>query len=315
MKFLLIGGTGIIGIGIARQLLEREQEVYCMDYAPNFEALRSLNNYSFPIKAYKGDIICLQSLIELIKNVKPDVIINLAYLMSTPTDESFYGSAKTNVLGITNIFEAARLMDVSRVIYASSVAVYGDSQAYYGDREITEDDGCPPWQITRLYAATKTLNEQFARRYTEKYGMELVAVRPCIILAPGRESGRTATIARMIHWPAKNKAVHVPFRIDMPVCVQYVEDTAHVFVRIALAKSVMYPCYNSGGHNTTLREIYEIVKKYIPTAEISFDESASDHKLINKIDNKRISEEFGIRFFKLEENIKKIIDSVKFDFK
>jgi len=153
------------------------------------------------------------------------------------------------------------------------------------------------------------MNEQFARRYSEKYGMELVAVRPCIILAAGRETGRTATIARMIHWPARGRAVQVPFRCDMPVCVQYVEDTASVFSGIALAEALAYNCYNSGGHSTTLREICNLVKRRVPGAQITFDESAPDHKLVYRIDDTRVRQDVGLSFPTLEENIRKIIDT------
>lgn len=310
MRFLVIGGTGTIGIAIIRQLLGYGHHVACMDFLPSQEAFKTLGGKAAEVPAYRADISDLQSLIEVIKEEGPATVINLAYLMSTPTTEFLYGSAKVNVLGIANIFEAARLMDIKRVIYASSVAVYGDFQSYYGDRPVREDDGCPAWDITRIYAATKIANEIFARRYTEKYGLELVSVRPCIILAPGRESGRTATIARMIHWPPQGKKVRVPFRADMPVCVQYVEDTASVFSGLAMKEKLAFGCYNSGGHMTSLRHIAGIVKKYVPEAEIEFDEKAPDHKLVNKIDSSRIREELGIVFPSLEENIAAIIKRV-----
>ena len=57
----------------------------------------------------------------------------------------------------------------------------------------------------------KNLNH-LDKRYRAKYGMSLIAVRPPIILAEERESGRTAPIARMIHWPVRGKKVKVPFR-------------------------------------------------------------------------------------------------------
>lgn len=307
MRFLVIGGTGTIGISIVRRLLGYDHHVACMDVMPSQGALKTTGDKAAEVPVYRADISNLQSLLEVVKEERPDTVINLAYLMSTPTTEFLYGSARVNVLGIANIFEAARLMDVKRVVYASSVAVYGDSQSYYGDRPVREDDGCPPWDITRIYAATKITNELFARRYAEKYGLELVAVRPCIILAPGRESGRTATIARMIHWPPQGKKVSVPYRAGMPACVQYVEDTASVFAGLALKNKLAHCCYNSGGHTATLREIAGIVKKYVPDAEIEFDELAPDHKLVTKIDGSRIKKELGISFPSIEENIKAIV--------
>ncbi len=307
MRHLLLGGTGTIGIAIMRQLLAANEHVACMDYMPNREALQTLKGADVPI--YQGDMSNLQTLLDIIAQEKPDTIINLAYLMSTPTSEHLYGSATVNVVGIANIFEAARLMGVRRVVYASSVAVYGDSQSYYGDRPVNEDDSCPSWNISRIYAATKVMNEQFALRYAEKYDLELISARPCIILAPGRESGRTATIARIIHWPPQGKSVVVPFRRSMPVCVQYAEDTARVMAGLACKEKLSHAAYNTGGHVTTLGEICDTVKRFIPDADITFTEDGKDHTLITWPDDTRIKEELGITFPSLETTVKAIIDA------
>lgn len=310
MRHLIIGGTGTIGIAIARQLLALGQEIVCMDFIPNREAIKTLGAHADTVPVYQGDMSSLQTLLDIIDAEKPDTIINLAYLMSTPTSENLYGSATVNVVGIANIFEAARLTGIKRVVYASSVAVYGDFQAYYGDRPVNEEDSCPAFNISRIYAATKVANEQFARRYAEKYGLELVAARPCIILAPGRESGRTATIARLIHWPPQGREVVVPFRREMPVCVQYAEDTARVMVGLALKEKLSHAVYNTGGHVTTLREIEETVRKFVPDAQISY-ENGKDHTLITWPDDSRIREELGISFPSLEETVGAIITATR----
>ena len=46
---------------------------------------------------------------------------------------------KVNILGMDNVFDAARLVGCNRVAYASSLAVSGE-QRFYGDRLVTEDD-------------------------------------------------------------------------------------------------------------------------------------------------------------------------------
>ena len=42
-----------------------------------------------------------------------------------------------------NCFEAARILGIRRVVYASSLAVYGD-QSLHGEHAVVEDDACRP---------------------------------------------------------------------------------------------------------------------------------------------------------------------------
>ncbi len=306
MKVLVIGGSGTIGLRIVRELTAKGLNTTCMDYLPNYQAVEDIDG---GINVVQGDIGNLQDILDVLKQMgRVTAMVNLAYAMSTPTDEFLYPSARVNVMGIVNIFEAARIMEVPRVVYASSVAVYGNSQEIYGDRPVRETDGCNPWDITRIYAATKVMNEQFARKYNEKYGISLIAVRPPIILAEGRESGRTAPIARMIHWPVMGKNVQVPFRASMPICVQYVEDTAAVFTGLALKAQLKYTEYNSGGHTTTLKALLATVRSFIPEAKVEFQEAAPDHKLVYRIDDARIREELGFQPPELKDCVRKIIN-------
>jgi uronate dehydrogenase len=87
-------------------------------------------------------------------------------------DESSWGKLyRANVLGTTNVLDAARARGVASVVLASSMHVFG----LYGREEPIHED-TPPRPDSR-YAVSKVLNEAAARLYAEKYGMTVACLR------------------------------------------------------------------------------------------------------------------------------------------
>jgi uronate dehydrogenase len=77
----------------------------------------------------------------------------------------------TNVLGTYNLFEAARITGVRRVVYASSHHVVG----YYRAGE--QIDETVPVRPDSMYGVTKCFGEAVGRLYAEKAGLQVVCLR------------------------------------------------------------------------------------------------------------------------------------------
>ena len=75
-----------------------------------------------------------------------------------------------NVIGAYNVFEAARLAGVKRIVFASTIQTVGNNQ----ERPVETTDLARP--IT-TYAATKLFGEALGRYYHDTHGLEVVAVR------------------------------------------------------------------------------------------------------------------------------------------
>lgn len=76
-----------------------------------------------------------------------------------------------NITGTYNVFEAARLEGVRRIIFASTGHVTG-----FYSREDRVDEMMPP-RPDSLYATTKLFGENLARLYADKYGGEILCIR------------------------------------------------------------------------------------------------------------------------------------------
>jgi nucleoside-diphosphate-sugar epimerase len=102
-----------------------------------------------------------------------------------------------NVDGTAQVFEAARLAGVGRVVFASSGQVVG---GYPPDQWVTAD---LPVRPINLYACTKVFGEGLARHYADRYGMSVICLR-IGWFAPEDEAGRVgrADLARRWCSPA-----------------------------------------------------------------------------------------------------------------
>jgi uronate dehydrogenase len=98
----------------------------------------------------------------------------IIHLAAVPDDEDFLTRLlPTNIVGLYNLLEAARLANVPRVILASTGQVVW-WQILEGPWPISGDTAYSPrdW-----YAVTKILSESAGRAYAKKYGMAVLALR------------------------------------------------------------------------------------------------------------------------------------------
>ena len=304
MTVLVLGGTGFIGRRAVRRLAERGEQVAVMDVNPraaNFDDLGS------QVSVMQGDIIQFEDVIKAILASKPNRIMNLAYLLGSGDDTPHF-TMKLNVLGMDNCFEAARVSGIDKVVYASSVAVSGQ-QSSFGDRLVNEDD---PLHGSSQYAMHKRFNEFQAAQFNEVYGMSIVGIRPANVTGPDKVRGSTDHV-QCVTLPAAGEPVSFPKKDYMRLPV-HVDDVSEAFVRVTLADSTHHSLYNTGGIPVSLGDLADIVRGFLPDAQISFDsESGREDSGNYMVDNSRLLGEFELEYPSLETWVRKIIDEVRRD--
>jgi nucleoside-diphosphate-sugar epimerase len=206
-----------------------------------------------------------------------------------------------------NCFEAARLAGVNRVAYASSLAVSGE-QKFYGDRIVTEDD----FRHGHVqYAMHKIFNEWQAQDYREKHGMEITAIRPANVTGPDKIVGSVDHVY-CITTPARGKPVSFPFK-DAMRCPVHVDEIAEVFARVIMTDHPKHMVYSTGGQAISLGELADIVREFLPDAQITFDKEVGGKELSGNylIDNSRLIEEFGVQYRPYRERVLQIINDIR----
>src|SRR3954465_972572 len=302
MTTLIIGGTGFIGRRLIPLLAGRGEEIVCMDINPQ---TADYSQFGKQVRVVRGDISQFDDLMARITEAKPARIVNLAYYIGSdlPPRVAF----KLNVLGMDNCFEAARLAGVNRVVYASSVAVSGE-QKHYGERTVNEDD----LRYGHVqYAMHKIFNEWQAQDYREKHGMEITAIRPANVTGPDKIVGSVDHVF-CITDPARGKPVSFPYK-DAMRCPVHVDEIAEIFARVIMKDKPEHMAYNPGGQAISLGELADIVREYLPDAQISFEKETGGKELSGNylIDNTRLVQEFGVQYRPYRERVLQIINDIR----
>jgi nucleoside-diphosphate-sugar epimerase len=300
MTTLVLGGSGFIGRRLVARLVERGEDVVVVDLRPAdaFEALGS------SVRFMRGDITIFDDVMAATITAKPDRIVNMAYLLdNNPPHIAF----RINVLGMENCFEAARLCDVQRVVFGSSLAVNGE-QRHFGERLVVEDDFK---YGTSQYATHKIFNEAQAADYRAKYGMEITAVRPANVAGVDKIVGSVDHV-RVISEPARGRAVSFPYA-DVMRSPIHVDDMAELFARITVTDKPKHTAYNSSGTPISLGGIADMVRAHIPDAQISFEHETGGKDACTNwlIDNSRAREEFGWDYAPYDERLVQMIDEAR----
>jgi nucleoside-diphosphate-sugar epimerase len=309
MKVLVLGGAGFIGPRVMRRLVERGHDVACMDVNPNSPTIASLRDR---LQVLRGDITLMDDVVRVMLEARPERVINLAYLLGVRPDgvtgeQDPHYAVRLNILGMDNCFEAARICGIKRVAYASSLAVYG-RQSDFGDRPLTEDD-------LRLgsgvYAASKIYNEHQAEWYNRAFGMQITGVRPANVTGPDKVRGSMDHVL-CVTQPARGQSVRFPFRDAMRLPI-HVEDISEIFVRVALAEKTQHAVYNSGGETISLGELADLVKRYLPDAQIDFDKEAGGRETSGNymMDNTRLQQEFEYSLAPFSQRVLEIINDIR----
>ena len=295
MAVMVTGGTGFIGNRIIRKLIERGEEVVCFDLAP---PRSNLAPYLDRIRMYRGDVTQLPHLLEAINIHQVHKIIHMAALLPPDTEDRPHYAMQVNIGGTNNVFEAARWTGIERVVYASSIAVYG-VQDTFGERPINEDDLNDPINV---YGMTKSVNDFSAKRYADRYGLDLRGIRICTVFGHGRVTGMTGMIGGlMVSLPAIGQPVAMPFDEAELSPMIHAEDAAEIFVRAVLAGQLNHRVYISGGNLATIKDMADTVRSIIPDAQITTGDEKVPHVYL--VDNSRMLADIGYEIAPLRPRV------------
>jgi UDP-glucose 4-epimerase len=303
MKALVIGGAGLFGKKTCSALLNDPDfdGVVAFDVVPPADYwLKSIESFGDKYKFIRGDISDLEQIMAACVENGCDRIMNWAMILSK--DANPRANTKIGLLGMCNVFEAARLLGIKRVVYASSETVYGE-QSDYGDREVREDDRLLPFTGS-FYALAKCLTEVVADQYLELYGIQPTALRPCIGYGHG---GKNPIFVRwftdIVSLPAIGKPVHLECTGDALFSI-IISDQVADFARLALkADSSPHSAYNLGGKPTSLKDVAAAVRRLIPDAQITFGSEDESCELPWKVNCDRAKEDFGFSILSLDEAV------------
>jgi nucleoside-diphosphate-sugar epimerase len=317
MTYLVTGGTGFIGSRVVRDLVREGESVVVYDWIPEYTILERLltkDEIKNKVKIVRGDVTDFAHLISTIKQNNVEKIVHLAALLLHDVNANPLLAVKINCEGTVATFEAAKLLGLKKVVWISSGSVFGPPEAY--PQEYIPNDA--PHFPQNLYGGTKSLDEQFAAYYADRYGLDIEAIRLVLVYGAWQSRGRTAAIIReMVANPALGKPGKVPAARDNILGWTYVDDASRAIVSACKAPRTQNRAFSVRGMIHSVGEIINYVTELIPEAEISvlsLEKSQSHLIMTCKYDMTAIEEELGFRLqWTMKQGIKETINMIRRD--
>ena len=254
-RHIVTGGAGFIGSTLVRTLLgQADGQVEVIDnlltgYEHNLEEVRSR------VKFHRLDIRDGASLEPVIRGA--DTVYHLAAIPSVPRSiDDPIPSHEVNIDGTFNVFRAASLGGVRRVVYAASSSAYGDSETLPKVETMIPRPKSP-------YAVQKLVGEQYASVFHSCFGLETVALRFFNVYGPRQDP--TSAYSGVLSLFMKHLLARTTPTIfgdgEQSRDFTYVEDVAGLCVKASLAPGVAGQMFNAGnGGRFTLKFVWQALQ-------------------------------------------------------
>lgn len=123
---LVTGGSGFIGVYLLKKLAEQGEEVINFDLRPpTFDLQKLWGGLKDKIFFAQGNILDWPSLISVIKEKKVQKIVHMAALFDPQESNRIpHFTNQVNIGGTLNVLEAAKIFNLPRVVFTSSIATY-----------------------------------------------------------------------------------------------------------------------------------------------------------------------------------------------
>jgi len=265
---LITGGSGLVGAYAVNMLLERGARPVVFDVALNERLLNAVGVDTSKITMIRGDMMDMPAIISAIRDNDCDRIIHLAAFLGEEVQRRPYSGVNLNFMGTVNVFEAARLEKVARVIFPSSGTVYLGSLGE-GLKQIDESI---PMNPPSVYAATKASCEFMGRAYATRYGFEFICLRYTGGLYGPSPAALKATreiaIQQLIRAAVKGESAKIGWPYG-PAEILYGKDAAKGTVLAVLKDKFKDTLFHIGnGDLLSGEDIVAAVRKKFPGANV-----------------------------------------------
>jgi len=298
-KMLISGGAGFIGSEFVRQAILKDFEIAVVDSLTYAGDLKRIASVIDKIKFFNCDISDLESLKEIFKQFKPQIVVHFA--AETHVDRSILNPhifIKTNIIGTQNMLDLSK---DALFINISTDEVYGDLSK--NDQSFTEQSCLNP---SSPYSSSKAAQDMLARAYARTYNTNVITIRPSNNYGPWQYPEKLIPV--VIYKALNNEPIPVYAKGENIREWTFVEDCAKAILSIINQSS--NEVYNLGSsiektNIEVVRSILSLLNK--PESLITFVKDRPGHDFRYSLDSSKIKRIINLSFTSFEEGIEKTV--------
>jgi len=255
-RVLVTGADGFIGSHLAEALVRQGHRVRAMVLYNAFDSRGWLDHVA-PEIASELEIVAADVRDPFgVRNAMQgcETVFHLAALIAIPY--SYHSPAsyiETNVTGTLNVVQAARDLDVAKVVHTSTSEVYGTARFV----PITEEH---PLQAQSPYAASKIAADQIALSFHRSFGTPVAVVRPFNTYGP-RQSTRAVIPTVITQIAAGRPTIHLG-ALHPTRDFNYIADTVNGFIAVAESTNTVGEVVNIGsGFEISIGDLVQTIAR------------------------------------------------------
>ena len=267
-KILVTGADGFIGSHLTEELVKQGFDVKAFSLYNSFNTWGWLDTLPQDImenvEVFTGDVRDPNGVREAMKGT--DAVFHLAALIAIPFSyHSPDAYVDTNIKGTLNVLQAAKQLDLDKVLITSTSEVYGTAQ-------YVPIDESHPYQGQSPYSATKIGADRLAESFYRSFGLPVAIVRPFNTYGP-RQSARAVIPTIITQLLAGKEEIRLG-SLTPTRDFNFVKDTAQGFIEIYRSDKTVGEEINIATQNEiSIGELAEeLIRQINPQAKIVCDE-------------------------------------------
>ena len=267
-KILVTGADGFIGSHLTEELVKQGFDVKAFSLYNSFNTWGWLDTLPQDImenvEVFTGDVRDPNGVRKAMKGT--DAVFHLAALIAIPFSyHSPDAYVDTNIKGTLNVLQAAKQLDLDKVLITSTSEVYGTAQ-------YVPIDESHPYQGQSPYSATKIGADRLAESFYRSFGLPVAIVRPFNTYGP-RQSARAVIPTIITQLLAGKEEIRLG-SLTPTRDFNFVKDTAQGFIEIYRSDKTVGEEINIATQNEiSIGELAEeLIRQINPQAKIVCDE-------------------------------------------
>jgi nucleoside-diphosphate-sugar epimerase len=276
---LITGGTGFIGVHVARALLDGGRDVRLLDIAP------PTGERAFVLGEHEGrltdelvtaSVDDWSAVLDTVRTVRPSAIVHIAAIVSPVVlAERPNLALQVNLGGTVNVLEAARMFNVRRTVVFSSIGVLPKVQYEPIDVNhpvLLADEG----PGAGFYGAAKIGSEAFCHAYRQCFGLDVRIVRPSAVYGLGMNF--PIYVKPMVDAALAGRPVAFPSGGAVARDYTHVSDLASLAIAVLDGPDDADATFfgATGEPLVSATEVAELLRELVPGAEIDIPHGVSD---------------------------------------